>query len=396
MHQVPNETMKLIPLQPSPPIPSPVSTLLSTNNSLAQDLLWISKQQQQHPSTLSHPLKNTIRVNSRGVRYKFDGKQWRPLCVSHDGYECRNLAYRSSLCQKHFYKVHLFKRPYAKTGPMPQQPSSLSGTPPLALKRPLPSDFDHHQRHQNEQQPNQQSSINDELEELSEDDDSIEVIEDNDAIVSKQDTSQSQPEFSYFSIDGDSEEISEAPIKHQVKPEPSLTTTTTIATAAITKPYASRIEGVAKRLDSTNTESVISNESESSSTSSSLLNTSIPKIIESIRLGIPPLTRTEEKSVANELISQLSTDISFTIGEHMARRRACEIVFDNYSHRILCENIATEWFYDFLLRNPRVPIHFQTWFSSVKSTLPSSDQLIEIKIWELGLVTRSIVPPLSR
>ncbi|CAF4964802.1 unnamed protein product, partial [Rotaria socialis] len=62
MHQVPNETMKLIPLQPSPPIPSPVSTLLSTNNSLAQDLLWISKQQQQHPSTLSHPLKNTIRV----------------------------------------------------------------------------------------------------------------------------------------------------------------------------------------------------------------------------------------------------------------------------------------------------------------------------------------------
>ncbi|CAF3314173.1 unnamed protein product [Rotaria socialis] len=57
---------------------------------------------------------------------------------------------------------------------------------------------------------------------------------------------------------------------------------------------------------------------------------------------------------------------------------------------------ATERFYDFLFRKSRVPIHFQTWFSSVKSTLPSSDQLIEIKIWELGLVTRSIVPPLSR
>ncbi|CAF5226070.1 unnamed protein product, partial [Rotaria magnacalcarata] len=84
------------------------------------------------------------------------------------------------------------------------------------------------------------------------------------AIVSKHDTSQSQPEFSYFSIDGDSEEISEAPIKHQVKPEPSLTTTT-IATAPITIPYASRTEGVTKRLDSTNTESVISNESESPS-----------------------------------------------------------------------------------------------------------------------------------
>ncbi|CAF4469604.1 unnamed protein product, partial [Rotaria magnacalcarata] len=41
---------------------------------------------------------------------------------------------------------------------MAQQPSSLSGIPPLTLKRPLPSDFDHHQCHQNEQQPNQQNS----------------------------------------------------------------------------------------------------------------------------------------------------------------------------------------------------------------------------------------------
>lgn len=122
---------------------------------------------------------------------------------------------------------------------------------------------------------------------------------------------------------------------------------------------------------------------------------SLPKIAESVRLGVPPLTRTEEKSLANELITQLPSDASFTMGEQMARRRACEIVFDNYSHRFLCENISFEWFYDFMLRNPRVPIHFQTWFSSVKSTLPSSDQLIEIKIWELGLVTRSVVPSSS-
>jgi hypothetical protein len=125
------------------------------------------------------------------------------------------------------------------------------------------------------------------------------------------------------------------------------------------------------------------------------MNTSIPKITESIRLGIPPLTRTEEKSLANELITQLPTDASFITGEQMTRRRVCEILYDNYSQKVSFENISSEWFYDFLLRNPRIPIHFQSWFSSVKSTLPLSDQLIDIKIWELGLVTRSFIPSSS-
>ncbi|CAF3494672.1 unnamed protein product, partial [Rotaria sp. Silwood2] len=84
-----------------------------------------------------------------------------------------------------------------------------------------------------------------------------------------------------------------------------------------------------------------------------------------------------------------------TIAEQMARRRASEIVMDNYAHQFSSMNITPEWFYDFLLRNPRVPIHFQTWFSSIKATIPSSDQLIDIKIWELGLVTRSIIPSSS-
>jgi hypothetical protein len=79
----------------------------------------------------------------------------------------------------------------------------------------------------------------------------------------------------------------------------------------------------------------------------------------------------------------------------MARRRVCEILYDNYSQKLSFGNISSEWFYDFLLRNPRIPIHFQSWFSSVKSTLPLSDQLIDIKIWELGLVTRSFIPSSS-
>jgi hypothetical protein len=174
MHRVPNETMKRIPVPPSSssmlnlPLPAPPK-----QNPVGQDLLWISKQQQQHPSMHVHPLKNSVRVASNGIRHKFDGKQWRPLCASPDGFECRNIAFRSSLCQKHFYKVHLFKRPYAKTGSMPP---TLPGIPPVLLKRPLPAEYEHHHQEQN--------SRHDEYEEIYEDDDddddSIEVIEDND------------------------------------------------------------------------------------------------------------------------------------------------------------------------------------------------------------------------
>ena len=150
--------------------------------------------------------------------------------------------------------------------------------------------------------------------------------------------------------------------------------------------YASRADGMMPRLDSTNTESIASNESDFSSFPNTL-----PRMAESTRLGVPPLTRTEEKALAQELISKLPADASFNMGEQWARRRACEIVHDNYSQRYFPNHISSEWFYDYLLRNPRVPIHFQSWFSAVKGNLPTSDHLIEIKVWELGLVTRSML-----
>ena len=138
--------------------------MLPDKKSSVPDLLWISKHQQQHPSTYAHPLKNTVRVDATGIRHKFDGKQWRPLCHSPDGYECRNVAFRSSLCQKHFYKINLFKRPYNKHGSHPAT---------AAVKRSSPNDF--------EQQPRRHShDQNVELEEIyDDDDDSIEVLENN-------------------------------------------------------------------------------------------------------------------------------------------------------------------------------------------------------------------------
>ena len=131
------------------------------------DLLWISKHQQQHPSTYAHPLKNTVRIDSNGIRHKFDGKQWRPLCHSPDGFECRNVAFRSSLCQKHFYKINLFKRPYTKHG------SHRAAAAAAVGKRSVPDDFEHQPRRPSHDQNAQLEEIYDD------DDDSIELLENN-------------------------------------------------------------------------------------------------------------------------------------------------------------------------------------------------------------------------
>ena len=182
VHQESSDTMKRIqvPLQPSSSLPAAVQA----NNSMLHDLLWISKQQQQHPSTHAHPLKNTVRVSADGIRHKFDGKQWRPLCESPDGFECRNLAFRASLCQKHFYKLHLFKRPYTKSVNLPKQQGL-----PLSLKRPLPNEYDYPQLHRHPHNLlttslQQQHGHADEQKDFDEDDDCIQVLDQTDVDVS--------------------------------------------------------------------------------------------------------------------------------------------------------------------------------------------------------------------
>jgi hypothetical protein len=108
-------------------------------------------------------------------------------------------------------------------------------------------------------------------------------------------------------------------------------------------------------------------------------------------LGLPPLTRTEEKSLIQELIKYIPPETTFITAEQWTRSRACEIVRDNYLQQLQPNQIVQEWFYDFLLRHPPVLLHFQHWFSSVPSQWPDTDQLLQIKIWQLGLVTRAIM-----
>ncbi|CAF0802379.1 unnamed protein product [Adineta ricciae] len=353
MNQTANESTKHIRV--STASTSPSSSLSSSSqlgkHSPPPDLLWISKQQQQHPLTHVHPLKNTVRVNANGVRFKFDGKQWRALCEASDDYECRNLAFRSSLCQKHFYKVHKFKRPYTKSKPQ------------LSLKQPV----NHPHYHPSNGYHNSENKEDC----MYEEDNSIEMLDTDELKLAKTENynkelrNASELEFTYFSINCDSQSESYAHELQQMKTQ--------------SHPNVDRIS-------SRNDEFLRPNSSDPSS-----YNISIPKITESIHLGLPPLTRTEEKSLANELMIQLPADVTLTVAEQIARHRASEIVMDNFSHQLSPKNITCEWFYDFLLRNPRLPIHFPSWFSSVKPVLPASDQIIDIKIWELGLITRSVL-----
>ncbi|CAF0720659.1 unnamed protein product [Adineta ricciae] len=343
MHKIPSQHMKRFTL-PS----SSMSTLSAVNRPVVHDLLWISKQQQQHSLLHARPLKNTIRVNSRGIRFKFDGKQWRPLCQSIDGCECRNLAFRSSLCQKHFYKAHLYKRTYAhKIFPSlkAQQIASASH------KHSLSNEYERSSPQEEKQVRVQSKDV------YHEDENSIEVIEYHGGLTSKPELVHSQSHHTYFSIDDDAQTAVYTSVKSEFEP----------------MSYNGRMEDTVPSSESPNAAS------------------QIPKLAESIHPGTLTLTRTEEKSLANEIIARLPADVSLAVGEQTARQRVCEIIFDNYAQNVPLENISTDWFYDFLLRNPRVPINFQSWFFSVQSTLPNSDQLIDIKAWELGLITRSFL-----
>ena len=50
--------------------------------------------------------------------------------------------------------------------------------------------------------------------------------------------------------------------------------------------------------------------------------------------------------------------------------------------------VAPEYFYDFLLRHPRVAIHFKQWFRACKSFPPTTGCPIDTKVWSLGMIVR--------
>lgn len=50
------------------------------------------------------------------------------------------------------------------------------------------------------------------------------------------------------------------------------------------------------------------------------------------------------------------------------------------------DTITPEYFYDFLLRHPRVSLHFQHWFNRCKPCLPTSGCPIDTKLWTISMM----------
>ena len=52
------------------------------------------------------------------------------------------------------------------------------------------------------------------------------------------------------------------------------------------------------------------------------------------------------------------------------------------------KTIAHEYFYDFLLRHPRIAMHFSHWFMKCKPMPPTTGDPIDMKVWTLGMMVR--------
>jgi hypothetical protein len=52
------------------------------------------------------------------------------------------------------------------------------------------------------------------------------------------------------------------------------------------------------------------------------------------------------------------------------------------------DTVAPDYFYDFLLRHPHVPIHFKHWFQRCKPMPPNTGCTIDTKVWSLAMMVR--------
>lgn len=52
------------------------------------------------------------------------------------------------------------------------------------------------------------------------------------------------------------------------------------------------------------------------------------------------------------------------------------------------DTISPEYFYDYLLRYPRVALHYHNWFSKCKPIPPTTGSSIDTKVWSLTMMVR--------
>lgn len=107
---------------------------------------------------------------------------------------------------------------------------------------------------------------------------------------------------------------------------------------------------------------------------------------DSLAKHIPPLTDFEEDYIAMQMIQNCPQRSSIIDAQLYLHRLAITVVQKNY--RIKMDTINQDYFYDFLLRHPNVPLHFKHWFSHCKPTPPDTGSHIDTKIWTLSMMIR--------
>ncbi|CAF1343573.1 unnamed protein product [Rotaria magnacalcarata] len=286
-----------------------------------------------HSHLTSPPAKHTIRYienDQNNRREKYDGRRWRLACTW-DVYACTNLAGSRQLCSKH-NAIRL-----NKVLPKNKKRKSLSTN----LSLPIIS-------HSNGKNNNYNDG--------NDDDDDIQILEEfcknsttrhcmNSTVKSE------LTDFNVFSV----ENLDNTDFQVGVKSEPRFSTS-----------YCTTSKDV---------------EYVSSTTRANGLN-----IGELVSKHIPPLTDFEEEYVAARLMERIPRTCPMLDGQLFVHNEAILVVHKNY--RIKMDSIAPEYFYDFLLRHPRVALHYKNWFLLCKMSPPTTGCLIDTKVWTLSMIVR--------
>ncbi|CAF0802863.1 unnamed protein product [Adineta ricciae] len=292
------------------------------------------------PPLTSPPAKNTIRFienDQNNRREKYDGYRWRLVCTWNI-YDCTNLAGTRQLCGKH----NAMQR--HKEVPKKKRPPLLT-TISLPVGNHLGNLY------------NQKNMLHQKENPAYSDDDDIQIIEEfckKPAIRHSTNThvKLETADFNVFSVD----HVDEADTRLNVKPEPT--------TSSAHRPSSS-----------TDIEYL------SSTTRSNGLN-----ISELIAKKIPPLTDFEEEYIASRLMEKFATTCPMLDAQLFLQDEAVNVVKKNY--RLKMDAVAPEYFYDFLLRHPRVALHFNNWFLTCKAVPPTTGCPVDTKVWTLSMIVR--------
>lgn len=104
--------------------------------------------------------------------------------------------------------------------------------------------------------------------------------------------------------------------------------------------------------------------------------------------GIATLTFYEENYLVEQLINHPSgEELTLDEAQMFFDQIVMKISRMNYSHEMAF--VQKEFFYDFLLKNPHIVLKHRQWFENYEESLmPSANDLIQLKKWQLATLLR--------